>query len=136
MRTRIAALTIAALAAVTGVIAPAAPVHAVSGLVECRIQPYNPTFSSPCFTSYAAYTYTVNFQVTGATPGSTFAWSLQGAVGSTYGCAATDQFCTKYVIAVQGDRTLSASVTVTYGGQSSNLYTEAYIPAVCGPYLC
>ena len=137
MRARITVLMVAVLGAIAGVTAVAAPAHAVSGTLACRIQPNNSTFSDPCYTSVASYNYTVNFQVFNATAGSTFSWSLVGAAGSTYGCGSTDSFCTKYVGAVQGDRTLSANVTVSYGGQSIHLYTEAYIPAVCpGPYLC
>ncbi len=138
MRVRIAALTIATLAAVSALVVPATVAHAVSGSLACRVQPYNPTFSAPCHTSYASYNYTVNFQVTGAPAGSTFAWSIAGFTGgSSFGCGSADSFCTKYLVAVQVDRTLTANVTVTSGGVNDYLYTEALVPATCpGPYLC
>src|SRR5688500_9199018 len=111
MRHRITLLAAVVLGAIAGIVA-VSPAHATGPSVACRIQPYNTAFTAPCFTSYASYNYTVNFQVTGANPGATFTWTLTGAAGSTYGCGSTDAFCTKYVVAVQNDRTLTGSVTV------------------------
>jgi hypothetical protein len=141
MRARLAALTIALLTAVTGSLLVTSPAYAVAGSAACRVQPGPNGYSSSCGTSTAAFTYVVSFQVSGAAPGTTFSWGVSGAsASSSYGCGGADSYCTKYIPAVQGDRTLTATVGLSLGGQTSYTYSDAFLPATCAvgswPVLC
>ena len=113
----------------------ASPASAFGGeTLGCTGRPgYSGT--SQCGTAVPAGYYGVGYFVQGGSGTYTYSWTVPGGM-ITGGCTSTTSYCSIRVAAGAGDRELTASVVITQGSSQATLSATAYLPAVCGNYLC
>lgn len=105
----------------------------------CRIAPGTEfNFYQYCNNTKQAYQYSVAFVVQNETAASTYSWSITAGFGYgiSGGCTTTSPSCTLSVSRGAGDREIDVSVTLTQGGASNTLYSNATIMPYCDGNYC
>ena len=131
---------------ITIALAAATPAQAFgSETLGCRIAPGTQFNWYPACNNDTgfAYTYNVGFLVQNTSgSGYSYTWSITGQHGAVItGCTSTSNVCAVYATRRAGSYDITATVTVTQGGQSGTLYSIATIDPWCydqeiGYYLC
>jgi hypothetical protein len=123
------------LMATAGIAASASPAQAFGGeTFGCRITTV--TWSSPCFNTRGAATYTAGFNVLNLSGSDyTFTWSYSGDyLYVKSGCTPADSGCGLAMANTDGG--VVVRVTYTQGGQTGGQQATAIIRQFCGPVLC
>lgn len=136
---RMSCLAVVLTAASMLAVVPTGSAHALGGeWLGCKVFPGPAVYRQHCTTNYAANSYTIWFGVQNQSGSYSYAWTIDSNTSVTIvdGCTATTSYCK--VAPAQGvqEATVVAYVQLTQGGQSVQLYSSAYIPSFCGPYVC
>ncbi|MGW5052639.1 hypothetical protein [Actinokineospora sp. NPDC004072] len=135
-RALLGALGVLSLITVAPPTAAVAATTAIGGGLQCTIYPYRtypPVYSTNCLSPRPSYSSTIHFKVLAPSPAYTYSWSLSGApLPST--CNSTASTCTVAVNTTRVDRFVTAVVTVSGNGESSQFTSEGWAFAACpGP---
>ncbi|WP_306749571.1 hypothetical protein [Saccharothrix yanglingensis] len=106
--------------------------------LECTIYPYwtyPPVYSDSCVSPRPSYSSTIHFRVQSPTPGATYSWSLSGAPLPS-SCTSTSSTCTVVVNTTRTDRYVTATVTSSAGGLTSDAWALAACPGPTGVEFC
>ena len=133
---------VAALGLAVGTVAVSVqPAMAATPYLGCFVDTPEYDYHTPeyCTTSYASYSYTVDFQIFDLASGSyAYRWNMNGwtPAWTWGGNCTTSSHCVVKNVRPPTYRTMSVLVTNTTTGWSTWLSADVALEPVCGSYIC